>query len=95
MYKTNYKSFLSLSCLPVCSHNFLLLFFSFFYFILLRSSFLRISSPEHAQRSAPFAIQLYFITRIDGTCDRETHEEQGRVGLVAEAPSEESRRKRS
>lgn len=48
MYKTNYKSFLSLSCLPVCSHNFLLLFFRFFF--LLRSSFLRISSRTRAEK---------------------------------------------
>lgn len=65
--------------------------FILFYYDLPSSE----SPPEHAQRSAPFAIQPYFITRIDGTCDRETHGEQGRVGLVAEAPSEESRRKRS
>lgn len=68
-------------------------FFLYFFYYDLPSSE---SPPERAQRSAPFANQLYFITRIDGTtCDRETHEEQGRVGFVAEAPSEESRRKRS
>lgn len=58
------------------------------------------SSLKHAWKSAPFAMNYTLLHEIDGTgtCNRRVRKslEEGHVGLVIEAPSdEESRRERS